>query len=183
MLTTLANPTDDTTHAPQRAHWRPPALLMRYQIVKLVGAAFFVVIFTGWLWLQWSNPTMRIVAGGLLLATIWFTYQSHSSDARRSFYKIAIADGKLEIEGFDANHAPVAESIPLSEIDHAEWTEGDPAASFVFDDGLRLVARDGSLLALVGTMWIADQAEARALANWIRSTTHHPFEVRWPATQ
>jgi hypothetical protein len=159
-----------------RIYWRPPALMKRYQIAKLVGAAFFVVIFAGWLWIQWSNPIMRIVAAGLLIMTVWFTLQSVVSDAKRTHHQIAFMDGNLEVispteGGLNTN------KVPFADIAHAQWREDTYETA-----GLWIIGHKGESLAHIGLDHVADQAEARSLAGWIRSAARFPLEVRWPST-
>ena len=181
MPTTLANsmPAANTPSvsdaASPRQYWRPPALMKRYQIAKLVGTAFFVLIFAGWLWLQWSNPMMRIVAGGLLFMTVWFTFKSVAVDNLRARKgHLAIIDNKLEItRNLGAETATLL--IPLNNIGHAEWRNDTDETA-----GLHLFSHTGSSMSFLNLDFVADEAEARSLANWIRSTTNQAFEVRWP---
>ena len=78
----------------------PPERMRRYEWAKAVGAMFLMVIFGGWLILQWSNPVMRALAAALLLLTGWFTGKSIVIDwLRMRGRQISLVDGVLRIAG------------------------------------------------------------------------------------
>src|SRR5688572_32112881 len=97
----------------------PPERMKRYQLSKAVGAVFFIAIFAGWLFIQWSSPVMRIVAGLLLFMTVWFTLRSIVADAVRGRGRqLSIEGGDLIIE-----RPTGVQRFPLTSVAGAEWRE------------------------------------------------------------
>ncbi len=150
-----------------RAIYQPPQLLARYERAKVVGGLLFVAIFAGWLWLQWSNPWMRMLTGALLVMTAWFTVASILTDLRRHHGR------QIELVG----RALLVTSpqgtcwIELSDVEHAQWSD---------DAGMSFVRRDGLALGRIDLVTIADEDEARRFMGWLRQRANVGFNVRWP---
>jgi len=157
--------------------WMPPKLMARYQFAKLVGATFFVAIFAGWLVIQWSNPAMRIIAGGLLAMTVIVTWQSHVNDARRA------RCGRLRVytDGeptLDIAHGDTWQRVLLSRVDHAVWRNADDETL-----GLWLYDGDEQLQAHIDADFVAHEPEARKFLAWLRGVAGVSLKVSWPAAE
>ncbi len=165
MIDTAANP------VPSIHRWLPPERMRRYQWAKVVGGVLVGVIFSGWLFLQWSNPVMRIVAIGLILMTAWIIASSIITDLHRSRGRqLSIEDDALIIETGSETSC-----IALDEISRAEWHEEPPERA-----GLLLLDSEGESMALIDRYFLADQTEALAFVHWARERAPFNFEIRWP---
>lgn len=167
---------ETTIHPATPTHlWLPPERMRRYQWVKVVGGVLIGVIFAGWLFIQWSNAVMRIVAAGLLLVTVWVIAGSIWDDVVRSRGRQVSLEGDTLVIQADGQ----VQRVDLSEIGHAEWSEDRAEES-----GLLLFDRAGRPLALLDSYLLADQAEARAFVHWVRERVPFDFEIRWnPVTR
>lgn len=156
--------------APRRVVWMPADRLRRYEWAKVVGAAFFVVIFSGWLFIQWSNPVMRTVAAVLLGLTALLTGGSILGDLRRSRGReVAVTGDALEII------TPSGEArVPFAAVRGIRWREDETP-------GLFFLGGDGQPLALLDLDFLQDQSEARAFMGWLRQHSSFRFDVQWPA--
>lgn len=151
--------------------WLPPRRMRRYQLAKLGGAAVVSLIFTGWLVLQWSSPVMRVVAGSLLLLTLWITFRSIVVDAARARGRqLRLDNQRLTITRPDGSTV-----VPVADIASATWDEETTATM-----GLWLYNAQGQPLAHLDSDFLADQAEARAFLSWARRHANLNFPVRWP---
>jgi hypothetical protein len=146
--------------------------MRRYQLAKLVGGALILIIFAGWLVLQWSNLAMRVFAIVLMLVTLYVMCVSILGDRVRSRGRqIAIEHGTLRVTTPEATAA-----VLLSEIALAEWRE-EP----VEQAGLHLLDPRGRGLAHIDTALLADEAEARAFLGWLRDRAGVTLKTRWPS--
>jgi len=155
----------------EEVRWLPPERMARYQAAKIIGSLFFIAIFAGWLYIQWSNPTMRLFAIALLTLTAWLTIKSIIADALRSRGRvITVTRDALRVTqpGNDVE-------VRLADVSHGEWREETED-----DFGLALVSPDGRRLARLDHVFLADQAEARMFLNWLRKHSGATFDVRWP---
>ena len=150
--------------------------MAKYQAVKLIGAAFFAAIFAGWLWLQWSNPIMRVIAGGLLFMTIVFTWKAHVADDRR------VRSGRLAVSqkqrSITITHHDESKTIALQDVARAVWRNDSEA-----NMGLWLYDNEGKALAHIDGTFVAHEAEARKFLAWLRTLVDVPFQVSWPAAE
>lgn len=175
MPTTVLHPADTagTASAPRsgEAVFLPPERMKRYQWNKIIGAAFFAAIFGGWLFIQWSNPTMRLIASVLLLVTLWVTLRSILSDAlRMRGRQLAISDGVLRIT------TPSGEAfVRLAEVAAARWNEDDAAST-----GMIFYDANGRELGVIDGYFLADQPEARTFLFWARQHANIEFPIHWP---
>jgi hypothetical protein len=153
--------------------WLPPRHLRRYQRAKLLGGTLVVAIFAGWLYLQWSNLAMRLVAIALILATAWVVLSSMLADANRARGRqIAVEGDKLRVT------RPEGETlVTLADAASAEWRD-EPIGRA----GLWLLDARGQSLAHLDAALLADQAEARVFLGWLRDRTGITLPTRWPAT-
>lgn len=181
MTTTAANPTNDTPRASagRVVAFLPPEKLARYQWAKAIGAAFFIVIFAGWLFIQWSNPVMRGVAIVLLLLTAWFTLRSIVGDAMRSHGRRIELTWSADADRNDA-HLRITTpqsvmTVPVRDIHCAKWSEDDDSAF-----GLWLMDRHGQTLAHLDAWFVDHEEEARTFLNWARQHTRFDFPIQWP---
>ena len=153
--------------------WLPPRKMLQYTRVRIIGGLLFGTIFAGWMVLQWSNPVMRFIAGGLILITAWVTVASVLTDRRRARGRqIAVEPGALDIVT-PTEH----KRVHLADVHHAAWREDSKT-----DSGLWLYDRAGNVLAHLDTAFLTDQAEARSFLGWARRHTDLPFKVQWPAS-
>lgn len=151
--------------------WLPPRRLRRYQWNKVVGGCLMSMIFVGWLLLQWSNPTMRLVAGGLICVTGWVLIQSITNDCRRDRGRqVKIADGELMVT---APHGMT--QIRLDQVAQARWDEDSHPGLWLYDT-------NGRTLIHIDAHFLPDQAEARSFLGWARKHADLPFDVHWPVT-
>jgi hypothetical protein len=158
------------------AVWLPVERMRRYQWAKGVGAIFIGVIFAGWLFIQWSNPVMRLLASALLLATLWITGKSILADAlRMKGRRLWISPGT---PGYILHLLrPEGESeVRLADVAEAHWRDDTEAAV-----GLWLLDGRGQALGHIDHYFLATEAEARPFLTWLRQHANAPFEVRWPA--
>jgi hypothetical protein len=167
---------------PAASLWMPPQRLRRYQAAKLVGALLFILIFAGWLALQWSNPAMRWLTVALIGITAWVTVASVVSDLRRSAGRqVAMlgAGGSGEFGWMLRVTSPAGEvQLKMADVVIARWREDEEASLglWFFDDR-------GSVMAHLDGHFLADQDEARALIAWLRRQIPSgslPFPVQWP---
>ena len=129
-----------------------------------------VVIFLGWLVLQWSNFVMRTVAIGLISTTLWVLIQSIRDDRRRSHGRqIQIVGETLSI-----TQAGTVTTIPLAQVAKARWQDEPTPGLFFHDD-------QGQSLAHLDSDFLANQAEARCFLGWLRKHANLSFKVRWPS--
>ena len=155
--------------APHRALWLPPGRMRQYAIARATGGVLFAAIFAGWMVLQWSNITMRIIAASLIALTAWVTVNSIATDARR------MRGRQVECLG-DALliTTPNGEvNVRLDAITHATWSEEADGCGLAFYD------RNESQMARIDENIIADEPEARAFLRWLRTHVETKFEVKW----
>ncbi len=151
------------------ALWLPPGRMRQYAIARATGGVLFAAIFAGWMVIQWSSVTMRIIAASLIALTAWVTATSIAGDARRMRGRqveylgdallITTPDGEL--------------TVPLDAIARATWNEEADSPGLAFHD------RNESCLVRLDENIIADEAEARAFLRWLRSHAETTFEVKW----
>lgn len=153
---------------PPRVIYQPPHLLARYHRAKMIGSALFAVIFAGWLWLQWSNPWMRIGILALMVLTGWFTAWSILADLRRHRGRQV----ELAGEGLLITSPEGTCWIQLDEVSHAHWSD---------EGGLTFLRADGQPLGTMDLMFLADEEEARRFLGWLRQRKNIPWKVRWPS--
>jgi|GEM_PF-3131333 len=164
-------PTSDAMKQQETDLWLPPRRMRRYQIVKAAGAALFMVIFGGWLILQWSNPTMRWITIGLIVMTGWITFSSVWADLTRSAGRqLVVRDGQIQIIT-----PQETKRITIAQIAKAVWQEEteDELGLYLYDD-------KDTLLAHLDIAFLADQAEARTFLGWARKRQPMNFPVQWP---
>jgi hypothetical protein len=150
-----------------RVVYQPPQLLAKYERAKLIGGLLFAAIFAGWLWLQWSNPWMRVAAGALLLLTAWITASSIVTDLRRhQGRQIELAGRALLVTTPEGTCW-----IQLPDVAVAQWTD---------DAGLRFDRADGQTLGRIDLVTLADEDEARRFLGWLRQHAQVDFAVQWP---
>ncbi|MCE9591959.1 MAG: hypothetical protein K8S99_15740 [Planctomycetes bacterium] len=159
----------------------PPERMLRYQWAKVTGAAFFIVIFGSWLYIQWSSPVMRTVAMLLVVLTVWYTLRSIIGDVARSRGRLISLSWRPDAPRDDAdlliNTPTGVTTIPVRDIASARWSEEDDA-----DFGLWLLDRDDKPLAHLDAWFVDHQEEARTLLNWARKHTRFEFPIHWPET-
>jgi len=156
----------DETHL-----WLPPGRLRLYAWARVIGALLFVIIFSGWILIRWSNPAMGYFAGILVLITLMVTTRSLLIDRRRAKGRqIILGAGLMIIRTHDC-----WVEVKLDDISHARWMESHPSVS-----GLWLFNRIGESIAHVDREFLADQSEARAFLRWFRCRTSRSFKVQWP---
>ena len=153
--------------------WLPPQRMRRYQWVKAGGGLLFVLLFIGWMWLQWSNPVMRWLAGGLTVITAWVTLASIIDDRRRVGHRQLTAESDRWI--YETEQRRVV--IPLASVARARWRHDDPRAT-----GLWLFDHDDEVIAHLDDHLLGDEAEARTFIGWARLKSRLPFSVTWPDT-
>lgn len=153
--------------------WLPPRRLVRYQFAKVGGALIAAGIFAGWLVIQWSNWSMRLLAGALLVMTAWITFSSIVGDLVRSRGRqLAVVDAALRIT------TPSGETlVPAARVAWAQWRNDTEATM-----GLWLFDAGGAVLAHLDAGFIATDEEARAFLHWVRQRTAFTSDVRWPST-
>jgi hypothetical protein len=145
--------------------------MRRYQLAKAIGGALVLLIFVGWLVLQWSNLLMRLFAVALILITVYVVTISLLTDRRRAAGRqLAIEHGSLRITTPGEIRA-----LLLSEIALAEWRD-EPAD----EAGLRLLDRHGRELARIDFALLADESEARTFLGWLRDRAGVTLKARWP---
>jgi len=151
------------------ALWLPPGRMRQYAIARATGGLLFAAIFAGWMVLQWSSITMRIIAASLIALTAWVTASSIASDARRMRGRqVECLNDELIIT------LPEGESrLRLDVIAAATWNE--TADEF----GLSFYDSNENRLARLDENIIADEAEARAFLRWLRTHVETKFEVKW----
>ena len=163
------------TRAPvdESCQWLPPQRLRRYQWHKAVTASLMVIIFAGWLTIQWSNPVARYVSIVLLVVTLWVMWRSMVMDDRQSRGRqVTIVDGMIEIATPDGRT-----QIRLGDISEARWFDPweyprERAGLWLYDDSRQP-------LAYLDTGFLADQAQARAFLGWARWRADVNFDVSW----
>ena len=161
--------------------------MRRYQWSKALGGLVFAGIFAGWMVLEWSSPMMRVIAGVLMVVTLWVTTASVLIDAARSRGRqLTLSAGRLDITTPGAPATPRApgtpatsESVTLADVAYARWRDGmsdvdGGAAGLVFFD------HNDRPLARLDNVFLRDEAEARAFVGWLREHAEIIFEVRWP---
>ncbi len=159
-----------------QAHlWLPPSRMARYQWNKVIGAAVMMIIFAGWMMIQWSNPVMRAASVGLVVVTGWVLWRSVATDRRRvRGRQLAVSDDALYIT------APGSEArVALADIAAAWWRDpfcepADRAGLWLYDASVRPLAH-------LDCTFLADQAEARAFLGWARRRADVHFRVDWTA--
>ena len=152
--------------------WLPPRRLSHYQIAKGIAALLAIAIFSGWLWIQWSNLFIRIVAITLSFVTACVTLSSMLSDRRRARGRqIAAKSSEIIV----TSPADVVR-IDCADIDRGVWHDDGDAC------GLKLIHRDGRTLVLLDGMFFRDQAEARAFVGWCRKRTGCALHIVWEPT-
>jgi len=155
--------------AAPRALWLPPGRMRQYAIARATGGVLFAAIFAGWMVIQWSSITMRIIAMSLIALTAWVTATSIATDAKR------MRGRQVECLG-DALliTAPDSEvNVRIDAIAHAAWSEEADGCGLAFYD------RNETRLARLDENIIADEAEARAFLRWLRTHVETNFEVKW----
>lgn len=154
----------------ERNLWLPPRGLRRYQLAKALGGALVLLIFAGWLFIQWSNLAMRWLAIALILITLYVVIVSITGDRRRARGR------QISIEGQALNVTTPegTASVPLPEVAMAEWSDQPPE-----DAGLRLLGPAGQRLVRVDHAFLADETEARAFVGWVRDRTGITLRTRW----
>lgn len=151
--------------------WLPPHRIARYQWSKVIGGLVVCLIFSGWLVLQWSNPVMRWLAGGLIAVTVWVVGASIAADLRRGRGRqVAIVGGQVIVTTPGGTT-----STCLAHVADAQWRDQNQPGLWLFD-------AQGQVLARLDTDLLADQAEARSFLRWARQRADLPFQVRWPDT-
>ena len=150
--------------------WLPPRRLRSYICAKIAVSLIVGIIFVGWLWIQWSNPVMRIVAIALLIVTAWVLVGSILDDITRSRGR------QLAIDGDDVLvKLPTGETrFRQSHLHHAHWRSDD-----VESLGLWFFDADNQTLAHLDDGFAGDEAEARALVDWLRKHTQLQLPVQW----
>ena len=159
----------------QSVLWLPPEQMKRYHRVRIGGGALLALIFLGWMVLQWSNPVMRWLAGGLAAVTVWITAAAVWRDVRRGRGRqiTLIVQPAAFIIDTPGRH----QRIDVNRIARAEWREETDDAV-----GLWLFDAEGTVLAHLDAAFLADQAEARTFLAWARRYVDLPFAVHWPET-
>lgn len=181
MSTAAASPT--ASHAPtgRAVAFLPPERMARYQWAKVIGGAFFVAIFSGWLFIQWSNALMRTIAAALVLLTVWQTLRSVVADAMRTRGRLIELTWEPGGERDDAvlriTTPERVSLIPVRDIASARWSDDDDHTF-----GLVLLDRNGGQLAHLDAWFVDHQEEARTLLHWARQHTRFEFPVHWPQT-
>ena len=151
--------------------WLPPKLLRRYQGYKVVVGLLVIIIFMGWLLIQWSNITMRLVAGSLTLVTLWVVVTSIVDDLlRQRGRQLAIEPGVLKV-----TKPQGTTRVPLAQIATARWRHETQDQA-----GLWLLDQHDGVLAHLDTAFLADQDEARTFLSWARGRVALPCKVHWP---
>ena len=126
-----------------------------------------MLIFAGWLVLQWSILPMRLLAGVLLLSTLYVVVATYRRDvARRRGRSLALRGDTLVV----TTPAALAE-VDLPAVAAAVWDD---------DAGLRFLDAADATIASIDTQLIATEDEARRLLAWLRRHTAAAFTVRWP---
>ena len=153
--------------------WLPPAQMARYQWVKIGGGLLMIMIFIGWLIIQWSNPAMRWFAITLLTITSWVVITSCIDDrTRMRGRQLSIDHHRMVVtkpnEQIDIN---------LSDVAYAQWRDDD-----IHTAGLWLFDHSDRELAHLDLDFLGDQSEACSFLKWARQRTDFSFDVRWPAT-
>ncbi len=173
MTATTLQPAD-TTRNIEQDQWLPPHRMRSYAIARAIGAVIFASIFIGWIFIQWSNPTMRIVASALVIITAWVTAYSIVRDARRaSGRQITAKSGALEI----TDHAGTF-TLHMTDVGEAKWIE-DSTETF----GLWFYDQQGNTLAHLDENYLDGQAEARTFMGWVCARMDVPFKVQWPMVE
>jgi len=164
-------PHRDTPCHDEQYLWLPPKLLRRYQGYKIVVGLLVIMIFMGWLLIQWSNITMRLVAGSLTLVTLWVVITSIVDDLmRQRGRQLAIEPGVLKV-----TKPQGTTRVPLAKIATAQWRHDTQAQA-----GLWLLDQHDAVLAHLDTAFLADQDEARTFLSWARGRAALPCKVHWP---
>lgn len=181
MSTAAASPTASHASTERAVAFLPPERMVRYQWAKLIGGAFFVAIFSGWLFIQWSNLLMRAIAATLVLLTVWQTLRSVVADTLRSrgrLIELTWSPGGGRDDAVLRITTPERVSlIPVCDIASARWSDEDDHTF-----GLVLLDRQGGQLAHLDAWFVDHQEEARTLLNWARQHTRFEFPVHWPQT-
>jgi hypothetical protein len=164
--------------------WLPPRLIRRYQWAKALGGVVFASIFAGWMVIEWSSPVMRVLAGALIVVTLWVTVASVVIDAARARGRqVAVGDGRLDVTTPPApgSAAGSCASVTLADVAYAQWRQdGDEGDG---GPGLWFIGRDGRPLGGLDTVFLRDEAEARAFVGWLREHWDVALEVRWPRAE
>lgn len=156
--------------APRRVVWLPADRLRRYEWAKVVGAVFFVAIFSGWLFIQWSNPVMRVVASALLVLTATLTVGSIVGDLRRSRGReVAVVGDELEL----ITPSGVTR-VPLAAVRAIRWREDESPGLFFLGVG-------DKPLVVLDLDFLQDQSEARTFMGWLRQHSLARPDVQWPS--
>jgi hypothetical protein len=154
----------------ERNLWLPPRGMRRYQVAKAVGGTLILLIFAGWLFIQWSNLAMRLLAITLMLITLYVVLVSILTDRHRSRGRqIAIEGDVLTITSPQSSA-----TVRLGEIASAEWRE-EPDE----DAGLHLLNGAGQPLVRIDTDFLADEAEARTFLGWVRDRSGATLKAQW----
>ncbi len=158
----------------ERDQWLPPRGMRHYAIARAVGGLIFAVIFVGWIVIQWSNPTMRVVGGVLVVVTAWVTVVSIVRDAHRAKGRqITAKPGVLEIVG-----PASAITVRMAEVGEVKWEE-QTSERF----GLWFYDREGGVLAHLDGYYLDGQAEARTFMGWVLARMEVPCKVTWPGVE
>ncbi len=161
------------TQQPLSHQWMSRQRLMTYQRNKALGGRLIGAVFIGWLWLQWSNPVMRVVAICLTGLTIWMTTSSIVSDLRRAKGRaLSLIGQSLYIARPDVD----ALTLPLESIARAHWRENSPQTL-----GLWLFDKNEQVLIHLDDHFLESQDEARAFLGWARKYADLNFQVTWEA--
>lgn len=155
--------------ATESALWLPPGRMKQYAIARVVGGVLFATIFAGWMVIQWSNVTMRVAAGGLIVLTAWVTASSIMTDAKRMRGRqVAWGDSAIIVS------TPAGETrVRMSEIARAVWRRNSEAFGMMFYD------HRGAVLVRLDESFLSDESEARVFLRWLRTKTRTDFEVTW----
>ena len=149
--------------------WLPARRIRRYQWYKALGGLLMAGVFAGWLVIQWSNPAMRVVCGGLLVVTTWVVAASIIEDWRRGQGRqVCIERGKMRVTVPDG-----VTEFSIKHVAQVVWDDGP-------DGGLHFCDKDRRTLATLDAQFVADRCEARAFLAWARQRADMRFQARWP---
>jgi small-conductance mechanosensitive channel len=155
----------------ERNLWLPPRGMRRYQLAKALGGALVLLIFVGWLFIQWSNLAMRLLATALILITLYVVIVSIAGDRRRALGRQISIDGQV----LNITTPEGTASVLLPDVAIAEWRD-EPAA----EAGLQLLSQAGQRLVRIDAAFLTDEAEARAFLGWLRDRSGITLKTKWP---